>query len=68
MNVSLPECPYLQPDLKFAARMKQLSQTLAIPEDAGTVSSGNPEIFGNPGADPGNRLDHADGGVVSSEQ
>ena len=36
MDVSLPECPYLQPDLKFAARMKQLSQTLAIPEDAGT--------------------------------
>ena len=35
MDVSLPECSYLQPDLKFAARMKQLSQTLAIPEDAG---------------------------------
>ena len=36
MDVSLPECPYLQPDLKFAARLKQLSQTLAIPEDAMT--------------------------------
>jgi hypothetical protein len=36
VDVSLPECPYLQPDLKFAARMKQLSQTLAIPEDAAT--------------------------------
>ena len=36
MDVSLPECPYLQPDLKFTARMKQLSQALAIPEDAGT--------------------------------
>ena len=35
MDVSLPECPYLQPDLKFTARMKQLSQALAIPEDAG---------------------------------
>ena len=34
MDVSLPECPYLQPDLKFTARMKQLSQTLAIPADA----------------------------------
>ena len=36
MDVSLPECPYLQPDLKFTARMKQLSQALAIPEDART--------------------------------
>ena len=36
MDVSLPECPYLQPDLKFTARMKQLSQALAIPEDAMT--------------------------------
>ena len=36
MDVSLPECPYLQPDLKFGARMKQLSQAFAIPEDAGT--------------------------------
>ena len=36
MDASLPECPYLQPGLKFAARMKQLSQSLAIPEDAGT--------------------------------
>ena len=36
MDVSLPECPYLHPGLKFAARMKQLSQALAIPEDAVT--------------------------------
>ena len=37
MDVSLPEYPYLQPDLKFAARLKQLSQSLAIPEDAMTT-------------------------------
>ena len=36
MDVSLPECPYLHPGLKFTARMKQLSQALAIPEDAAT--------------------------------
>jgi hypothetical protein len=36
VDVSVPECPCLQPDLKFTARMKQLSQTLTIPEDAGT--------------------------------
>ena len=36
MDVSLRECPYLQPDLKFTARMKQLSQALVIPEDAMT--------------------------------
>jgi hypothetical protein len=36
VDVSLPECPYLNPGLKFAARMKQLSQALAIPEDYGT--------------------------------
>jgi hypothetical protein len=36
VDVSLPECPYLQPDLKFTARMKQLRQALAIPEDAAT--------------------------------
>jgi hypothetical protein len=36
VDVSLPECTYLQPDLKFTARMKQLSQALAIPEDAMT--------------------------------
>ena len=36
MDVLLPECRYLQPDLKLAARLKQLSQSLAIPEDAGT--------------------------------
>jgi hypothetical protein len=34
VDVSLPEYPYLQPDLKLAARMKQLSQAPAIPEDA----------------------------------
>jgi hypothetical protein len=36
VDVSLPECPYLQPDLKFMARLKQLSQVFAIPEDAAT--------------------------------
>ena len=36
MDVSLPECPYLHPGLKVTARMKQLSQALAIPEDAMT--------------------------------
>ena len=36
VDASLPECPYLQPGLKFAARLKQLSQALTIPEDAGT--------------------------------
>ena len=36
MDVSLPECPYLYPGLKFTARLKQLSQALAIPEDAMT--------------------------------
>jgi hypothetical protein len=36
VDVSLPECPYLHSGLKCAARMKQLSQAFAIPEDAGT--------------------------------
>ena len=36
MDASLPECSYLEPSLKFAARMKQLSQALTIPDDAGT--------------------------------
>jgi hypothetical protein len=36
VDASLPEYPYLQPGLKFVARMKQLSQALAIPEDAVT--------------------------------
>jgi hypothetical protein len=36
VDASLPECPYLPPGLKFAARMKQFSQTLTIPEDVGT--------------------------------
>jgi hypothetical protein len=36
VDVSLPECPYLHPGLKFTALMKQLSQALAIPADATT--------------------------------
>jgi hypothetical protein len=36
VDVSLSECPCLNPGLKFTARLKQLSQVLAIPEDAGT--------------------------------
>ena len=36
MDLSLPECPYLHPGLKFAARMKQMSQAMAIPEDTMT--------------------------------
>ena len=36
MDVLLPEYPYLHPGLKFTARLKQLSQTLALPEDATT--------------------------------
>jgi hypothetical protein len=36
VDVSLPDCPYLNPGLKFSARLRQLSQALAIPEDAGT--------------------------------
>ena len=36
MDVSLPECPYLHPGLKFTARIKQWTQALAIPEDAMT--------------------------------
>jgi hypothetical protein len=34
VNVSLPECPYINPGLKLTALMKQWSQTLAMPEDA----------------------------------
>ena len=37
MDVFLPECRYLHAGPKFTARMKQLSQTLAIPADARTV-------------------------------
>ena len=37
MDVFLPEYQYLHPDLKFTARIKQLSPALAIPEDAMTV-------------------------------
>lgn len=36
MNVSLPECPYLDPGLKLTGLMKSWSQTLALPEDAAT--------------------------------
>ena len=36
VDVSLPECQCLYPGLKFTARMKQLGQALAIPEDATT--------------------------------
>jgi hypothetical protein len=36
VDVSLPECRCLYPGLKLTARLKQLSQSLAIPEDAGT--------------------------------
>lgn len=34
MDVFLSECQYLHPGPKIAARMKQWSQALAIPEDA----------------------------------
>jgi hypothetical protein len=37
VDLSLPECPYLHPGLKSAARLRQLSQALAIPADATTV-------------------------------
>jgi hypothetical protein len=36
VDVSLPDCPYLHPGLKLTARMRQLSQTLTIPEDSMT--------------------------------
>ncbi len=36
MDVLLPECQYLHPGLKFTARMRQWSQALALPADAGT--------------------------------
>ena len=36
MDLSLPECPYLHPGLKVTARLRQLSQTLDLPEDAMT--------------------------------
>lgn len=36
MDVLLPECRCLYPGLKFGARIKQWSQALALPEDAGT--------------------------------
>jgi hypothetical protein len=37
VNVSLPECPYLDPGLKLTDLIKQWSQTLAMPEDTTTV-------------------------------
>ncbi len=36
MDVFLPEYQEMHPGLKFTARLKQWSQTLAIPEDATT--------------------------------
>jgi hypothetical protein len=37
VDVFLPECQYLHTGPKFTARMKQISQSLAIPADALTV-------------------------------
>ena len=37
MDVFLPEYQYQHPGLKFTARMKQVRDALAIPEDAMTV-------------------------------
>jgi len=37
VDVFVPECRYLQAGPKFTARMKQLSQALAIPADTLTV-------------------------------
>jgi hypothetical protein len=36
MDVFLPECRYLQAGPKFTARLKQVRQALALPEDAMT--------------------------------
>ena len=36
MNVYLTESRYLQPGLRFPARIKQWRQALALPEDAST--------------------------------
>jgi hypothetical protein len=36
VDLSLSEYPCLQPGLKVTARLKQLSQTLALPEDTAT--------------------------------
>ena len=49
MDVSLPECPYINAGLKFTARMKQLSQALAIPEDAMTYLLEILKFFGTLG-------------------
>jgi hypothetical protein len=49
VDVSLHECPYLQPDLKLTVRMKQWSQTLAIPADAGTCLLEILKFFGTLG-------------------
>jgi hypothetical protein len=37
VDVFLPECQYLHPGPKFAARMKQWWKALAVPEDTMTV-------------------------------
>jgi hypothetical protein len=34
MDVFLPDCRYLHSGPKFTARLKQVRQTLALPEDA----------------------------------
>jgi hypothetical protein len=34
VDLSLSEYPYLHPGLKVAARLRQLSQTLDLPEDS----------------------------------
>jgi hypothetical protein len=36
MDVFVPECQYLQPGMKFAARLQPWRQALALPEDATT--------------------------------
>ena len=51
------------PDLKFTARTEAVEPSPGHPGGRHDLSPGNPEIPGNPGADPGNRRDHADGGV-----
>jgi len=36
VDATLPECQYLQPGLKSAARRKQWRPALALPQDTGT--------------------------------
>lgn len=36
MDVYVPECQYLQPGMKFSARLKPWRQALNLPEDAMT--------------------------------